>query len=417
MTIKELLTKLEELRASKKHACTLLGIGPMSEPVLRATFELGKEKGFPIMLIASRNQIDSYELGGGYVKGWDQEKFVAAVRNIADETGFDGLYYICRDHGGPWQRDNERADKLPEKDAMDLGKKSYLADLIAGFDLIHIDPTKDPHCDGVLPMDTVIRRTVELIEYIENERVQRNLPPVDYEVGTEETNGGLTTTDAYTEFIKKLTSILNEKNLPSPAFIVAQTGTLVRLTENVGNFNTDAAAVLSANAREYNVGIKEHNADYLSDEILLLHPAMGVTAANVAPEFGVVETETYLLLAEIEKSAFSHGLLKNTSDFISTIRHAAVDCQRWRKWMMGDIPSMSVSDVKKDSSLVDVITNSSGHYTFEEENVAQELNILKNNLTSLGMDFDRIVLERIKASINRYVMCFGLNDIISMIDG
>ena len=68
-----------------------------------------------------------------------------ALQSIADEAGFDGLYYVCRDHGGPWQRDKERSDKLPTAQAMAVGKESYLEDLLAGFDLLHIDPTKDPH--------------------------------------------------------------------------------------------------------------------------------------------------------------------------------------------------------------------------------------------------------------------------------
>ncbi len=49
---------------------TLLGIGPMSPMLLQATLELSKEQDFPILFIASRNQIDIQEFGGGYVSGW-----------------------------------------------------------------------------------------------------------------------------------------------------------------------------------------------------------------------------------------------------------------------------------------------------------------------------------------------------------
>ncbi len=34
--------------------------------------------------------------------------------------------YLCRDHGGPWQRDEERNAHLPEDEAAELAKKSYL---------------------------------------------------------------------------------------------------------------------------------------------------------------------------------------------------------------------------------------------------------------------------------------------------
>ena len=46
----------------------------------------------------------------------------------------------------------------------------------------------------------VLRRTVDLIEWCEKERVSRGLPEIGYEVGTEETNGGLTSTDKYHTF-------------------------------------------------------------------------------------------------------------------------------------------------------------------------------------------------------------------------
>ena len=44
---------------------TLIGIGPMSSNLLQATFELARDFDFPPMFIASRNQVDLDELGGG----------------------------------------------------------------------------------------------------------------------------------------------------------------------------------------------------------------------------------------------------------------------------------------------------------------------------------------------------------------
>ena len=139
-TIVEGLLKLQETGDS----ATILGIGPMSKNCVQATLELSKDEDFPVMFIASRNQVDSDEFGGGYVNGWDQKRFAAAVEEVADEIGYDNFYYLCRDHGGPWQRDKERNDHLPVDVAMEIGKKSYLADIEAGFDLLMIDPTKDP---------------------------------------------------------------------------------------------------------------------------------------------------------------------------------------------------------------------------------------------------------------------------------
>ena len=290
ITLNEVVQKM--LAFEGKNRASMLGIGPMSRTLIKASMLLAKEKDFPLMFIASRNQVDADEFGGGYVCNWNQERFAADIRSVAVETGYDGLYYLCRDHGGPWQRDKERNSHLPEAEAMALGKKSYLIDLIYGFDLLHIDPTKDPYVVGkVIDMDVNIRRTVELIEYVEKERAARGLPDISYEVGTEETNGGLTSSENYEVFIQRLTAALDEKNLPHPAFIVGNTGTLTRLTENVGHVDSTACKNLSSIARRYKVGLKEHNGDYLDDAILLEHPALGVTAMNVAPEFGTVETQ------------------------------------------------------------------------------------------------------------------------------
>ena len=226
LPIKAVVNGLLELQKTGQSA-TLLGIGPMSKNCVQATLELSKEDDYPVMFIASRNQVDADELGGGYVNGWNQFTFAQAVQEVAEEINYDNLYYLCRDHGGPWQRDKERNDHLPVKEAMDLGKKSYIADIEAGFDLLMIDPTKDPFEIGkVIPLDIVLERTVELIEFCESERKKRNLPEIGYEVGTEETNGGLTSTETYETFILRLKEELSKRNLPMPTFIVGQTGTL-----------------------------------------------------------------------------------------------------------------------------------------------------------------------------------------------
>ena len=69
------------------------------------------------------------------------------------------------------QRDKERADHLPEDEAMAIAKESYKEDILNGFDLLHIDPTKDPdeYCK-VVDIDVVFNRTIELIEYCEQVR-------------------------------------------------------------------------------------------------------------------------------------------------------------------------------------------------------------------------------------------------------
>ncbi|WP_231039964.1 class II D-tagatose-bisphosphate aldolase non-catalytic subunit [Pectinatus cerevisiiphilus] len=330
ITLNEVVQKMLAFNGNNK--ASMLGIGPMSINLIKASMILAKEKDFPLMFIASRNQVDADELGGGYVCNWNQERFADAIKKVAKEINYDGLYFLCRDHGGPWQRDNERNAHLPEKEAMALGKKSYLIDLISKFNLLHIDPTKDPYTIGkVINMDVNINRTVELIEYAEKERIVRGLPAISYEVGTEETNGGLTSSENYEKFIKKLIARLDEKKLPHPAFIVGNTGTLTRLTKNVGHVDSASCKELSAIAKKYGVGLKEHNGDYLDDAVLLEHPALGVTAMNVAPEFGTVETQAYLKLTEVEKRLAAQRILKKPSKLGQVLRQEAVKSGRVEK--------------------------------------------------------------------------------------
>ena len=407
MTLTEVVKK--GLKMKKEERASMLGIGPMSKTLIKASILLAKEKDFPLIFIASRNQVDSKELGGGYVCNWDQKAFSNAIKEIANEAGFDGLYYLCRDHGGPWQRDKERKDHLPEEEAMKLGKQSYIADLENGFDLLHIDPTKDPYIVGkVIDVNVVLRRTVELIEYVEKERIARKLPEISYEVGTEETNGGLTSVESYEFFIQELLKELDKKGLPHPCFIVGQTGTLTRLTENVGHFNAKASKELSDVARKYEVGLKEHNGDYQDEAILLAHPALGITAMNVAPEYGTVETRAYLKLVELEEMLFAEGIISKKSNLKNCIRKEAVASRRWEKWMTDDTVSKSTEELLRDENIINTITDISGHYTFNNDSVKKEIENLFSNLSEAGVNAEEYVIYKLKESLDRYVECFNL---------
>lgn len=406
------LLKLQDVGSS----ATLLGIGPMSPNLLQASFELAKDYDFPLMFIASRNQVDADELGGGYVNAWDQKRFHQDIRQVADQVGFDGLYYLCRDHGGPWQRDNERNAHLVEDEAMRLAKQSYLADIENGFDLLMIDPTKDPFEIGkVIPLDVVLKRTVDLIAYCEEERKRLQLPEIGYEVGTEETNGGLTSTDKYHEFIKKLEQELTAKELPMPTFIVGQTGTLTRKTEQVGTYHFQNAYDLAAMAKEYQVGLKEHNADYLDDVTLLEHIPANVTASNVAPQYGTEETRAYLKLCEVEQILLEEGLIKQASKLRNTLLVKAIKTERWRKWMIGEQRNLQVEDILKNEALSLEILDISGHYAFNDKDVKRELQVLYDNLGKHHIDGQRFVVDHIKRPLQQYAECYNLKGVTSRI--
>jgi len=207
----DLLKRLQELKKGEGHQVTLLAINPMSSLIVRATLELAKEDQFPVMFIATRNQVEKKELGGGYILDWDQEKFVQDIKEAYQQTGFKGPLFICRDHGGPWLRDDEFRRNLPEKEAMERVKASFLADVLAGFNVLHVDGTVDPHFEGYVPLNLVTQRTVEIIEYVENKRKKEGLRKVGYEVGAEKTAGGHTDFEEFEEFLSPELSAVEVK--------------------------------------------------------------------------------------------------------------------------------------------------------------------------------------------------------------
>lgn len=415
LSIKKVVHGLLELQNTGESA-VILGIGPMSKNCVQAALELSKEDDYPIMFIASRNQVDADELGGGYVNNWNQFTFVQAVKDVQRAIGYDNLCYICRDHGGPWQRDKERNDHLPVEEAMKLGKKSYVADIEAGFDLLMIDPTKDPIEVGkVIPLDTVLERTVDLIEFCEQQRIARNLPEIGYEVGTEETNGGLTSTDTYEKFILKLKVELGKRNLPMPTFIVGQTGTLTRKTEQIGKFNFKNAYSLAEMAKQYGVGLKEHNGDYFDDVTLLEHIPSNIVASNVAPQYGTQETRAYLNLAKVEKRLKEQGLIENVSAVRDVLLEHAIKCERWRKWMVGEQKNLTIAQITNDSTLSEEILDIAGHYTFNEDKVKQEIEKMYRNLKKNNIDGQRYVIDYIKRPIRDYAESYHLKGVTTRI--
>jgi len=408
------LREVVSILHQKELNVTLLGIGPVSEVVIRATLELARDMEFPVILIASRNQIDSDELGGGYVMGWNQRTFSEAVHKIAGEVGFDGLLYLCRDHGGPWQRDNERYGKLPEREAMRRAKASYLADLEAGFNLLHIDPTRDPHCTGTVPMKTVIVRTVDLMEYAEEQAQRLGLSAVSYEVGTEETAGGIISADAFEQFIADLLKELDWHHLPHPAFIVGQTGTLVKMDRNVGHFDPENTEKLCQIARQYGLGFKEHNADYLPLDVLEMHPDLGITGANVAPEFGAVETRALLNLARQEEQAVGSSCIEPSS-FVPLIQRAALGSGRWKKWLVKEEEHLTEKDIAQTPEKLKEVTVVCGHYVFNREDIREARRRLYDNLIALEITDSPVtnVVDAVKEAIMRYVDAFNLKELNS----
>lgn len=382
--------RLENLM--KKRRCTLLGVGPMSKNCVDATIELANDHQVPLMLIASRRQIDSEAFGGGYVNNWTTEEY---SRYVIDQDK-KGFIILARDHGGPWQNTIEKEQKLSLKRAMESAKKSYEADILSGFEVIHIDPSEDIF--GNSTTDQILDRVYELLEFCTSV-AQRASKDIAFEIGTEEQSGGTNTREQLEYVLQNVLSFCDKNKIQRPTFIVIQTGTKVMETRNVGTFDWPLRITGELPAEiqvpqmielcnKYNIFMKEHNTDYLSDEALSWHPKFGIHAANVAPEFGVEETRAFLKLLE------DYKLPKLADRFIDL----AYNSNKWDKWML---PNTNAG--KRERAII------AGHYVFAKPEF-QEIKLEAQKSTK-DIDIDQYLKDRVKLSIMRYLKAFRLLDI------
>ncbi len=414
VTVKKLYGELK----ARNRSCTLLGIGPVSEVTIRATMQLAVQRRFPPIFIASRNQVDLEQFGGGYLMGGtDQERFVELIESACREFGYSGPVYICRDHGGPWQRNRELDGMIPVAEAMDIAKRSFRADIEAGFNYLHIDPTKCPH-----PFDEedLCEWTVELERYCEQHRKSLGLGELDYEVGAEDIQGGLTEVAAFDSFLSRLTSTLEAEGLPLPTCIVGQTGTLTRMDRNAGHFDREQAAALSVAAAKHRIGLKEHNGDYLSAPTCRIHPELGISAMNVAPEFGLKETEALLYLGELEQKLIGEGWISGEagSDMGALLRRKAYEQAPWRKWLLEEQKGLSPEQIAENELLRYAITRVCGHYVFDDQEVSKARGLLYRNIDefqALDQSAAEFVHRQVKQAIEFYVDCFKLEGVNSVL--
>lgn len=375
----------------QKRHCTLLGVGPMSVNCVDATIELANEYEVPILMIASRRQIDSEEFGGGYVNNWTTEEF---SRYVTDKDK-KGKILLARDHGGPWQSIKEKDARLGLRRAMDSAKSSYRADIKAGFQVLHIDPSIDIH--GEPDVDEVLDRVFDLYEFCWIQAQQLNQEIV-FEIGTEEQSGSTNSQEELDYTLNAIKKFCLKNKIPQPTFVVIQCGTRVMEMRNVGSFDSPVRIANEIPAEiqlpkmieicnRHGIFMKEHNTDYLSDEGLQWHPRLGIHAANVAPEFGVIETKALVQVLE------SNNLTNHAERFLKI----AYESNKWDKWML---ENTKASD--RDRALI------AGHYVFSKPEVVELKTEAGRELEKKGISLEGYLKQEVRQGILRYLRNFRL---------
>jgi len=377
-------------------APTILAICPNSEAVVKASMLAAKEADVPLFFAATLNQVD---LDGGYT-GWTQRDFVRLARELATEYGYEGPIVVGLDHGGPWLKDAQTREGWPLERAMAGVKESLAACLDAGYDLLHVDPTVDRTLPKgqPMPIEMVIERTLELIEFSETHRRRNGLPPVSYEVGTEEVHGGLADMRVFRRFLDGLKGGLAEAGLADvwPCFVVGKVGTDLHTAE----FDPEVARELVAVAAEYGSVIKGHYSDSVSNPEA--YPAAGMGGANVGPEFTEAEYEGLEELVAREKELAAAGKVAETSGMMEALTSAVVASGRWEKWRQPEEEGRGFEELspKRQGWLV----RTGCRYIWAEPEVVAARNQLYANVNG----GEERVLRKIAAVMLKYYRAFGL---------
>lgn len=364
---------------------TILGVGPMSMNCIDAANNLSLKYKVPIFLICSRRQIDSKLHGGGYVNNWTTEELSSYLKRKKNK-----YLILSRDHGGPWQNNNEIQQKMHIGQAMRSAKQSFEADILNDFKVIHVDPSLN--IDNKNTLKRAVDNIFELYEYC-FEFSTKNKKKIIFEIGTEEQTGF---SDNFLELENLVSNILiklDKSKLPKPMFMVAQTGTRVIENKNIGSLDFPDKRMINQLPAEitlpkiskmfekYEIFIKQHNTDYLSNETLKWLPRLGIHAVNVAPEFGYIESLEY------SKILKKYNLKKSLESFYQI----AYESNKWKKW------------VENQSHSIEFKALLCGHYIYSDKNFIESKKEAEFILNKKGIHLNNYLKNKIEDCIFNYL--------------
>lgn len=284
-----------------------LGIGPMSMDLINCLSLYAKKNKKYIFLIATRNQIDAKQFGGGYVNNFCTEEYSNYVGSLKNK-----YLILCRDHCGPFIKDKEKNYSF--KKTYENCLRSLETDIDSGFKILHIDVSS---CNGKYKI------AKKMIDHCLNYSKKLN-KKIYFEFGSED--------HGFKSSMKQFKSDLNFcKNYKEIKFLVANTGSLVKEIFQVGSFKYSSAKKFVVLAKKYNIFVKEHNADYLNKNDILLRKKFGVTSVNIAPELAY--TQNRIL----------YDLTINTKGekLFNLFYKKVVSGNKWKKWQYGKISDLN----------------------------------------------------------------------------
>lgn len=328
---------------------TFLGLGPMSLEIINSLNHFSNKYKKKIMLICSRNQIETDKLGGGYVNNFSTKKFADFVKSKKNN-----YLIMCRDHCGPFKRDKNKNNLKKE---IDNCKLSLDDDIKNDFQILHIDTSA---C-GKARYEVA----TELIKFCNQIAKEKN-KKIFFEFGCED-HGVLTNFDKFKKDASFFSKFKNKQ------FIVCQTGSLVKSIFQVGQFDVRTVKIMKKIAIENGLLLKEHNCDYLNFEQIKLRKKNGIDAINIAPELGVIQTNLiYNLSLEL-------GINKEIENFQKFV----LSKKNWKKW-----------NYNNENNFIKFL--SAGHYHFNSnlyKNLIYKINKKMNLQKLLNKNIERYLLR------------------------
>lgn len=400
-----ILKQIATLEAETGIKRTLFAVCPNSTSVIKAAFRAAKRNNAPIKFAATLNQVDG---DGGYT-GLTQREFIKLLTIEADAVNYNGPYIAAIDHGGPWLKDVQSIERWDTERAMNGVKKSFEDAILAGYHLIHVDPTVDIFLPKgeIIDIKVVAARTVELMVHAELFRRKNNIPPISYEVGTEEVHGGLADEAVFDTFIMELKKGLKNAGLEDvwPCFIVGKVGTDLHTT----TFDKEVARQLTQKVKQFGSYIKGHYTDGVTNPED--YPLCGMGAANVGPEFTMSEYDALVELEEKEIQ-LSNGIAQ-LSNIKNTLWRLVYDSNRWKKWLQEDEQGKDFGQLTEDRK--NWLVKTGCRYIWQHPEAVVARYKLYENLKRHGIDAESVVLGKIEHDMDKYFYAFNLVNLNSLL--
>lgn len=297
-----------------------LYIGCVSRNTIDSTIEYCNENNVHLGLIPSRRQVD---FDGGYI-GFTNKSLFEYVKNNTNNV------ILERDHGGPSQ------GKILDDGLISLNDDCQY------YDIIHIDPWKKYSSfeEGMLCTKFLI------------ERCLNNNKNIKFEIATEQ---------SIREFkLNELEKLIEECKDYNLEYIVIQSGTSLKENINTGVYNKEKLTSFVKLVNKYNLKSKEHNGDYIESSLIKEKFKLGLDAINIAPEFGLIETNCYL----------TH--IENNDKLLDIFYQLCYDSGQWKKWVSKDF------DISNKQKLIQIC----GHYVLESNTFKTEIKSKIDDLTT-----------------------------------